>query len=223
MSFIQCSDLGMSFEGGPEVFSNVTTGFERGSLTYLTGVSGAGKTTFINLLLALVAPSQGSIEVDSLLLSSLSRSQKRRYRRNIGCVFQDHYLLPNQTLFQNVALPLWLRGVGKKEVDEAVSASLARVGLENCASITSSSLSMGERQRGAIARAIVANPEILIADEPTGNLDPTSAHVIMTIFRELVQKSTAVIVATHDRTLFVPGDRVLAIENGLFVEHTQLE
>jgi cell division transport system ATP-binding protein len=182
------------------------------------GPSGSGKTTFIRLLLREILPTSGEIEVAGIDVVRL-RSWKIPYlRRNIGCVFQDFKLLPNKTVFENVAFALEVLGKPRKIIEAHVPEVLKLVGLEDKAEKFPHELSGGEQQRVSMARAIVNRPPLLLADEPTGNLDPSTSLEIMALFDRINRLGTTVLVATHDREMVDSmRKRVVALENGQIV------
>lgn len=200
---------------GQQVLGNASFTLSRGEMAFVTGPTGAGKTTLLRLIYLAERPDSGDIVVDERQLRSLRASQVPMHRRNIGVVFQDFRLLDNLTVFDNVALALRIRSVGEKDVQLLVTEALKSVHLRHKIGNYPRTLSGGEQQRVVIARAIVASPPIVLADEPTGNLDADTAQHIMRIFLELHVKGTTIFIATHNRELFrYTGNRVLRIENG---------
>ncbi len=215
MGSIEFRGVYKRYPNGLEALKNISIGFEEGSMTFLTGHSGAGKTTFLKLLLCLDSPSMGQIEVNGVNISTLDSDRRAQYRRNLGVVFQDHHLLNGRTAFENVALPLRVAGLREREVGRRVRAALSRVGLLEREAALPGRLSAGEQQRVGIARAIVSRPKLLLADEPTGNLDPNLSHSIMDLFTEFNQVGTTVIVASHDLNLVSSmGKRLVALHRG---------
>lgn len=180
---------------------DVSFDLHRGEFAYITGGNGAGKTTLLKLLFAMERASEGSILVNNRELGSLPKGQVFRYRREVGFVFQDFKLLPELTVYENVALPLEARTMTKREVDFRVNGVLSLVGLADRLEDFPLSLSGGEQQRVAIARSIIGKPALLLADEPTGNLDHRTARDIMSLFREIHEMGTTVLLATHDEQL----------------------
>lgn len=213
MSYIEVDRMSMMYKSGREVFEGVLATFEQGTLTFLTGATGAGKSTFLNLLLATLKPTAGTITVESVDIHKLRTEQLARYRRNVGFVFQQHLLLGKRTLFENVAMPLWAQGMKKKTVEHRVTQCLEGMQLSEFAKKYPVTLSNGEQQRGAIARAIVNKPSLLFADEPTGNLDQALGSEVMQLFRDYAAEGGTVLVATHDARYFQKGDRILRLVN----------
>lgn len=197
---------------------NVTFDIDVGEFVFLVGPSGSGKTTLIKLLLREITPTKGKIYIAGIDVTAL-RSWKIPYlRRNIGCVFQDFKLLPNKTAFENVAFALEVLGRPRKFIYDQVMEVLKLVGLEHKADSFPAELSGGEQQRISIARAIVNHPPVLLADEPTGNLDPGTATELMGLFDQINKTGTTVVVATHNKELVDSmRKRVVALENGRVV------
>lgn len=198
---IRFDKVGVRYGGGDPVLENVDLGIEPGSFQFLTGPSGAGKTSLLRLMFLSLAPTKGRITVFGQDSASLTRDDLPAIRRRIGIVFQDFRLLDHLTLYENVALPLRVRG--KEEVSYArdVVDLLKWVGLSQRIDAYPPVLSGGEQQRAAIARALIDQPDILLADEPTGNLDPTLARRLLRLFVELNRSGTSVVIATHDLSL----------------------
>ena len=187
-------------------------------MTFLTGHSGAGKSTFLKLLLCLDRPSAGRIMVNGINVAELDASRLPYYRQNVGAVFQDHHLLVGRTVFDNVAVPLRVIGMRERDVARRVRAALSGVNLLEKERLYPQHLSTGEQQRVGIARAVVNRPKILLADEPTGNLDPELSRHIMSLFEQFNSVGTTVIVASHDRDLIDSmGHRVLELGAGRVV------
>ena len=189
--------------------------FDEGSMTFLTGHSGAGKSTFLKLLLRLDRPSRGQILVNEVNIGQLPESRLPGYRQQIGAVFQDHHLLGHRSVFDNVALPLRVAGMREREAGRRVRAALSAVSLLDKERLFPGHLSTGEQQRVGIARAVVNRPRILLADEPTGNLDPELSRDIMDLFRQFHQVGTTVIIASHDQALIESmGVRIVVLSHG---------
>ncbi|MEM1080585.1 MAG: cell division ATP-binding protein FtsE [Pseudomonadota bacterium] len=186
------------YRGGIQALSDVSFSLERGEMAFLTGHSGAGKSTLLRLIALLERPSRGQVLFDGRNVSRLSRRQVPLLRRKIGVIFQDHKLLTDRKVFDNVALPLMIAGLPWSEIRRRVRASLDQVGLLNKEAMQVPSLSGGEQQRVGIARAIVAKPAVLLADEPTGNLDPDLSAELMQLFCTLNELGTTLLIATHD-------------------------
>ena len=195
---IRFDNVGLRYGTGPEILRDVTFHVHPGSFHFLTGPSGAGKTTLLRLLFMSIKPSRGLIFVFGENVAELSPAGRSALRRRIGIVFQDFRLLDHLTTWENVALPL--RVMGKQETDyrEDVTDLLRWVGLGDRINAYPEVLSGGEKQRAAIARAVIARPELLLADEPTGNVDPAIGNRLLRLFVELNRLGTSVIIATHD-------------------------
>jgi len=219
MGHIAFHQVTRRFNSGHEALREVSVEFEEGSMTFLTGHSGAGKSTFLKLLLRLDQPSRGQILVNGINISKLSSRQLPFYRQHMGAVFQDHHLLAHRTVFENVALPLRVTGMKPRDLGRRVRAAISRVGLLEKENLYPRSLSTGEQQRVGIARAVVNRPKILLADEPTGNLDPDLSRDIMSLFEQFNQVGTTVIVASHDIALVESmGYRVIQLSQGRLVQ-----
>jgi cell division transport system ATP-binding protein len=197
---------------------NVSLKIEEGEFVFLVGPSGSGKTTLIKLMLREILPTSGIVRVAGIDVTRL-RSWKVPYlRRHIGCVFQDFKLLPTKTAYENVAFALEVLGRPRRLIEEQVMEALRLVGLEHKADSFPHELSGGEQQRISIARAIVNHPPILLADEPTGNLDPTTSAELMGLFDRINKTGTTVLIATHNRELVdIMRKRVIAVEDGRIV------
>jgi len=194
----------------------------RGTFYFLTGPSGAGKTSLLKLLYLAQRPTRGRIRLFGEELSEAPRDVLPNFRRRIGVVFQDFRLIRHLSAFDNVALPLRIAGKSELEVEGPVREMLAWVGLADRASARPATLSGGEQQRVAIARAVISQPEILVADEPTGNVDAEMAGRLMNLFSALNRLGTTVVVATHDIGLIasIPGAQMVRLENGSMVDPT---
>jgi cell division transport system ATP-binding protein len=191
----------------------------KGEFVFLTGPSGAGKSTFLRLLLMQEHASEGDILVNGYSLKGLSRSEVQRYRRGIGFIFQDFKLIPTRTVIENVAFVLDVLGVAPAQQERRAYHVLKGVGLQHRMQAFPRDLSGGEQQRVAIARALVNDPFLLLADEPTGNLDPDLSLEIMNLLREVNAGGTTVVVATHDRELIrLVGRRTITLDQGRIVE-----
>ena len=198
---VRFENVGMRYGAGPEVLRDVTFMLEAGSFTFLTGLSGAGKTTLLKLIYVAEPPSRGLITLFGRDLATARRSEFPALRRRIGVVFQDFRLLDHLSAFDNVALPLRIAGVRSSDYAHDVEELLSWVGLGDRMQARPPTLSGGEQQRIAIARAVVARPDLLIADEPTGNVDAEIGDRLIRLFAELNRLGTTVLIATHDRAL----------------------
>ena len=190
----------------------------RGEFLFVTGHSGAGKSTMLRLLLAMERPSAGKLLLAGQDLATISNAQIPFLRRQIGVVFQNHQLLFDRSVFANVALPLQILGLPQEEINQRVSLALERVSLKDKALQAPADLSTGQQQRVAIARAIVHQPALLLADEPTGNLDPRLAAEIMSVFEDINQLGTTVLIASHDLALIARmRQRMLTLQRGRLI------
>ena len=212
---VSFSAVAKRYPGGQEALKDVSFALESGELAFLTGRSGAGKSTLLKMIPAIERPSAGSIVVNGQNVSALKRAAIPYLRRNIGLVFQDQKLLYDRSVHDNVILPLAFSGHAPKEAARRTRAALDKVGLLAREKANPIQLSGGEQQRLAIARAVVNRPALLIADEPTANLDAESAARILDIFVEFNQVGVTVLIATHDQGLVARyGKRVLHLEGG---------
>lgn len=212
---IQLHNVSVTYQQDVCALNGVTLSIPKGDFVFLTGASGAGKSTLLKLIYADIAPSRGQIIIDTQNISRLPRSELPYLRRTIGIVFQDFRLLPNRTVMENVAITLEVLGLGRKEIVERVTRILKQVGLEQRMQVTPCRLSGGEQQRVALARALVNEPKILLADEPTGNLDDENKARILAILREANCRGTTILVATHDRRLIASSHkRAVVLDRG---------
>src|SRR6201994_5076233 len=186
------------YPNGREALSGVSFSIESGALTFLTGHSGAGKSSVLKLIALIERPSRGQVIVNNQNTSGVKPRGIPQFRRQIGVVFQDHKLLHDRPIADNVALPLVIAGVARREIDKRVRAALDQVGLLGKERNRPLELSAGEQQRVGIARAVVGKPALLIADEPTGNLDPELALEVMKLFKRFSEVGVTVVIATHD-------------------------
>ncbi|CAM3605743.1 cell division ATP-binding protein FtsE [Parendozoicomonas haliclonae] len=206
------------FPNGHVGLENINLHMARGEMAFLTGHSGAGKSTLLKLIMLMDRPSNGQVQVGGYRLSQLRRGQIPALRRNIGVVFQDHQLLFDRSVFDNVAIPLMVAGFDFDDIGRRVRAALDMVGLLDREKLNPLSLSGGERQRVGIARALVNRPAVLLADEPTGNLDPDLSADIMKRFEHFNQAGVTVLIATHDLDLVQRmGHRTIRLERGRLV------
>jgi len=210
------------YPNGREALLDLSLEVASGEMVFLTGHSGAGKSTLLKLIALVERPTRGQLVVNGQNVNTITRGKLPAHRRNVGMVFQDHKLLADRTVFDNVALPLVVSGVGEREIGKRVRAALDQVGLLQLEKNLPIELSTGEQQRVGIARAVVSKPAILIADEPTGNLDPELSLDVMRIFRRFSDVGVTVLIASHDLALI---DRLAAnslvrrvrLENGKIV------
>jgi cell division transport system ATP-binding protein len=203
------------YPNGREALSNVSFSVARGEMMFLTGHSGAGKSTVLKLIALIDRPSRGQVIVNQQNTAGVPRRRIPGFRRQVGVVFQDHKLLNDRPIYDNVALPLVIGGMRRREMDKRVRAALDQVGLLGKENSGPLELSTGEQQRVGIARAVVSKPPVLIADEPTGNLDPDLALDIMQLFKRLNDVGVTVLVATHDVHLIERFDlRRVTLEHG---------
>lgn len=200
-SIIEMQNVGIRYDQGPEILSDIKLSLKRGSFHFLTGKSGAGKTSLLSMMYLAQKPSRGSISVFGKDINFANRDSLASLRRRIGVVFQDFRLLEHLTAFDNVALPLRVCGMDEREVRKRVSELLSWVELDRHMLDAAATLSGGEKQRIAIARAVINRPELLLADEPTGNVDNFIAPKLMKLFVELNKLGTTVVIATHSEKL----------------------
>jgi len=212
---IQFTNVGKRYPDGHEALSNVSFQMARGDMAFLTGHSGAGKSTLLKLIMLMERATKGQIIVGNQNLARIPKRQIPYYRRHAGVVFQDHKLLFDRTVFDNVAIAMEVAGAPPKEIGKRVRAALDKVGLLKKEKLSPIQLSGGEQQRVGIARAVVNKPPILLADEPTGNLDPELSAEIMKLFYDFNQVGVTVLVATHDLELIsrMPT-RVIELDHG---------
>lgn len=212
---IRFDQVSKRYEGGREALSGVSFELADDEMAFLTGHSGAGKSTLMKLIIMMERPSQGQVFLQNQNLNRLSRRHIPQVRRNVGVVFQNHQLLFDRTVFDNVALPLTVAGYQPREIGRRVRAALSKVGLGDKEMRFPVALSGGEQQRVGIARAVVNKPPVLLADEPTGNLDPDLSAEIMNLFQQFNQVGVTVLIATHDLELVRRmGLRELTLANG---------
>jgi len=216
---IEAANLSKQYGRGVYALRDLSISIDKGEFIFLTGPSGAGKSTFLRLLLREDVPSEGELTVLGRDLAHMSSSQIQSYRRTLGFVFQDFRLIPRMTVFQNVAFVMRVLGVPDIIQQRKTFQVLKWVGLQHRMNAVPEELSGGEQQRVAIARALVNEPQLVLADEPTGNLDPDLSLEIMNLFREINARGTTVVVATHDRELIRRvGRRAVTLDHGRVVE-----
>ncbi len=221
---IQLDDVTKRYPGGQEALSGLSLSINKGEMLFVTGHSGAGKSTLLRLIALIERPTSGQVIVDGQNTHRVKRRKIPAYRRQIGMVFQDHKLLYDRPVSDNVALPLVIAGAGHRESGRRVRAALDQVGLLHKEKQNPETLSAGEQQRVGIARAIVTRPKLLIADEPTGNLDPELSLEVMRIFRRFNEVGVTLLIASHDISLI---DRMgcsrIALADGRLVEEEEEE
>jgi len=221
---IQLHNVSLAYQKDATALNGINLKIGRGEFVFLTGPSGAGKTTLLRLLYGALAPTRGQVMIDGQNVSRMSLSQIPHLRRTIGVVFQDFKLLPTRTVFENVAITLEVLGWGRADIGKKVMHILKQMGMESKINLTPQRLSGGEQQRVALARALVNDPKILLADEPTGNLDEANKNQILTIFKEANVRGTTVVVATHDRRLIDNSHkRLITLCKGEIVEQVEKE
>lgn len=215
---IEMQDVFKKYPNGVQAVDGININIKAGEFVYVVGPSGAGKSTFIKMMYREEKPTGGSIVIDGVNLSRLKESKVPLLRRSIGVVFQDFKLLPQLTVYENVAFALEVIEESPKNIKKRVMEVLDLVKLKHKARHLPNELSGGEQQRISIARSIVNKPKVMIADEPTGNLDPDTSWEIMNIFEEINEKGTTIVMATHNREIVnTIKKRVIAIENGKIV------
>ncbi|MBR3008445.1 MAG: cell division ATP-binding protein FtsE [Stomatobaculum sp.] len=213
---IELNDVSKVYERGSRALKNVSLRIEDGEFVFIMGRSGAGKSTLVRLLMKETEPTSGSIIVNDISLNDMRRSQIPKFRRTIGVVFQDFRLLRHLNVYENVAFAQRVIGKTGREIRESVPEMLTMVGLSSKYKANVSELSGGEQQRVAIARALVNRPKLLLADEPTGNLDARTADEIMQLLEEINRGGTTVLVITHSREIVQKmGKRVIVLDRGM--------
>ncbi|MFC4160929.1 cell division ATP-binding protein FtsE [Chitinimonas lacunae] len=216
---IQFNQVSKRYPGGFEALKHLTFRIETGELVFLAGHSGAGKSTLLKLIAGIERPSAGAVVVNGQNLASITRQSLPFVRRHIGLIFQDHKILFDRSVFDNVMLPLDILGYDRRDAGKRVRAALDKVGLLGREKLNPISLSGGEQQRLCIARAVVHRPAILLADEPTGNLDRDYAHDIMELFKSFHQVGVTILIAAHDESLMADyGRRILRLAHGQFTQ-----
>ncbi|ASK62727.1 cell division ATP-binding protein FtsE [Virgibacillus phasianinus] len=215
---IKMKDVYKTYSNGVTALNGISTDIEQGEFVYIVGPSGAGKSTFVKLMYREVKPTTGTIMINDRDMSSLKERKVPYLRREIGVIFQDFKLLPKLSVYENIAFALEVIEESPRNIKKRVMDVLELVGLKNKARFIPDELSGGEQQRVSIARAIVNHPKIVIADEPTGNLDPETSWGIMRVFEEINSRGTTIIMATHSKEIVnTIKKRVIAVEDGLIV------
>jgi len=219
---IEMVDVYKTYPNGVVAVNGINVKIKKGEFVYVVGPSGAGKSTFIKMMYREEKPTKGTITVNGINLANLRNSKVPIFRRNIGVVFQDFKLLPSLTVYENVAFALEVIEEEPKEIKRRVMDMLDLVGLKHKARMMPNELSGGEQQRVSIARSIVNNPKVVIADEPTGNLDPETSWDIMNIFEEINARGTTIVMATHNKEIVDNlRHRVIAVESGTIIRDEQ--
>lgn len=215
---ITFDQVSLQYDSKHTALKNISIHIDKGEFVFVVGPSGAGKSTFVKVLTHELVPEQGTVVVNGINIIKLKRSKVPYYRRTLGIVFQDFRLLSEKTVFENIAFVLRVTGAKSREIKERVNNVLDLVGLRNKAKELPSKLSGGEQQRVAIARALVNQPLLLIADEPTGNLDPVTSEEIMKLFNRINHMGTTIIMVTHNKDLVnAMHKRVINIEDGRII------
>jgi cell division transport system ATP-binding protein len=221
---IQLHNVSLAYQQDASALNNINLKIGKGEFVFLTGPSGAGKTTLLRLLYGALAPSRGQVLIDGQNVTRMTPSQIPLLRRSVGVVFQDFKLLQNRTVFENVAITLEVLGWGRADIGKKTMHILKQMGIESKYNLITQRLSGGEQQRVALARALVNDPKILLADEPTGNLDDANKNQILNIFKEANIRGTTVVVATHDRRLIEQSHkRLVTLNKGEIVEQVEKE
>lgn len=216
MNLIEVKHVYKQYKNGVTALSDINVSIPKGAFVFVIGSTASGKSTFIKLLYRQEKPTKGEVYVGGINVARLRNRKVYKLRRRIGIVFQDYKLLPQMTVYENVAFALQIYGLNEKEVRKRVMAALEKVGLKEKFRSLPDQLSGGEQQRVSIARAIVNNPKILICDEPTGNLDPKTSMEIMDIINKINEDGTTIIMATHDKDIVNKfRKRVIAINKGI--------
>ena len=219
MPLLRFDGVSKHYPGGPAALTDLSFSVDEGEMLFVTGHSGAGKSTLLKLIHLSERPSRGTVIIEDRNLAKVRGRQVAMHRRRVGVVHQDHRLLPEHSVFDNVALPLLIAGLATPEIGKRVRVTLEKLGLSNREKALPRQLSAGEQQRVGIARAVAAQPRLLVADEPTGNLDPPLAAEIMSLFESLPAQGTTVLVASHDLPLVKRmRKRVLVLDHGRLMD-----
>ena len=219
---IDLKDVSKAYPNGVHALNHVNLHIDKGEFVYVIGATGSGKSTLIKVLNGEIVPDEGTVIVGGVNVGALKHRKVPYYRRNVGCVFQDYRLLPKLTVYENIAFALRVTETPTKVIKKKVPAALSLVGLAQKYKSFPKELSGGEQQRVAIARAIVNEPAILLADEPTGNLDPTNSWEIMSLLKEANERGTTVLVVTHNQEIVNEmNERVITMKQGVIVSDEQ--
>lgn len=219
MPTLRFDNVSKQYPGGQIALNGVSFAIDAGEMLFVTGHSGAGKSTILKLIQLAERPSRGAVLFADRNLATVRGGRIAGHRRDVGVVYQNHQLLTDRSVADNVGLPLLLRGMKRAEIGKRVRSVLSKLGLEARANALPTQLSAGEQQRVGIARAVVAEPKLLIADEPTGNLDPTLSAEIMALFASLPERGTSVLIASHDLGLVKRmRKRVLVLDHGQLLD-----
>lgn len=217
-ALIEFKGVSKNYSNGTHALNDVNIKINKGEFVFVVGASGAGKSTFIKLIMHEEKANTGEVIVNGYKMSKIKRREVPYFRRTMGIVFQDFRLIPNMTVFGNVAFSLRVVGASTKDIRRRVASALAQVGLGNKARCYPNELSGGEQQRVGLARALVNNPQIIIADEPTGNVDPEMSYEIVDLLTEINRRGTTIVMVTHEHQLVRDfGRRVIMLEKGKIV------
>ena len=220
MSYIEFNRVGVTFSNGFEVFKELFAAFDKETVNVLTGPTGSGKTTFLKLVMGSVHPNHGEVTVEGVDIHKLRGEQLARFRRSVGYVPQSPLLLEQRTLFENVAFPLWAQGLRKKDLALRVMECLEILELDEIANLYPRNLSYGQQRKGALARAIANKPLLLLADEPTDNLDAEPAATVLSLLRSQIGEGGTVVFTAHDTFEPLPNDRVLQFNANQLIDLT---
>ena len=214
MSTIVLEGVHKTFPNGFELFKDLNVALDDEAINFVVGKSGVGKTTLLQIMVGLQKPTQGRVIVNDVDITGFDHKEMLHYRQYVGLVTQNSSLVLDRTVYENVAMPLWIAGFREQDIRHRVEASLRIVGLSDAQHHLPIRMSSGERQRVSIARAIVARPKLLVADEPTGNFDRELALEVLSLFDLFAERNTIVVIATHDPNLVEHAERVFMLENG---------
>ncbi len=219
---IKIDNVTKIYDNGAVAIKDISINIKKGEFVFVIGTSGSGKSTFMKMLLKEIEPTKGSIKIDGINISNIKRNEIPYLRRKIGVVFQDFRLLPSKTVYENIAFAMEVTETSPRNIRRNVPAILAMVGLSSKAKFYPNELSGGEQQRVALARAIINKPPILLADEPTGNLDPETAWEIMELLKEVNNRGTTVVIATHAKDIVDEmKKRVITLQKGVILSDRQ--